>query len=830
MWHENCFTQSKRFVMWRNFFTVALRNISKNKVFTLINVSGLAIGLASSILIMLFVIKEVSFDRFHENSQRIYRLYIDGVMGEQSFRGPWTSMVMAPTFAKEIPEIEEYVRFDVYSQSLIWYEGERHMEDHFLFADSTIFDIFSIKMIKGDPQTALTMPNSILITEEKARLYFGEEDPLGLPLRVNNDSNFYYVSGVIEALPENSHFFADFIASMETLNWEQNITWFQNSIFSYILLKPGADPDLVEKKIANVLAEHIGVELESILGVGTEEWARGGNQYGIYLQSLLDIHLQPDIEVGMDSCFRPVHARLYIHIFSLVAFFILLIASINFMNLSTARSATRAREIGIRKAAGSHRALLIRQFLTESVILSLMALAFALILVELLLPWFNYAMDLNLRMERVQYRYLLPAVLLLALIVGLLSGTYPAVFLSSYKPIDGIKGGFIGNRRAGTFRNAMVVAQFTISVAIIVGTLIVSTQLRFMLDKDLGYDKDQVVVIKRTYPLGPSIQSFCREIEKIPGVVSASNSTTYLGYNNSTETYQIKGREAASNFLFETNYVDESFMLTYNFRLADEESRFFDPAYSTDESAVLINRAAAAEFGIDDPFSTIILEPAIDGDTNQLRIIGLMEDFNHSSLRDPIGPYMLRYKGQDLDWSGIISVRLGVAGKGIPITISKIKSTWMEMTGDAPFQFFFLDDEIESYYKEERRTGRLSSLFAVLSSFIACLGLFGLTLHHTHRRAREIGIRKAMGASILDVVLVISREVVVLMGISILLAWIAAYLFMQNWLQGFPFNIGFKPWIYIVAAISAMFIAIFSVSLLAYRAARSNPALTLHYE
>ncbi|RLD53503.1 MAG: ABC transporter permease, partial [Bacteroidetes bacterium] len=266
--------------MWRNFFTVALRNISKNKVFTLINVSGLAIGLASSVLIMLFVIKEVSFDRFHENSQRIYRLYIDGVMGEQSFRGPWTSMVMAPTFAKEIPEIEKYVRFDVYSQSLIWYEGERHMEDHFLFADSTIFDIFSIKMIKGDPQTALTKPNSIIITEEKARLYFGEEDPLGLPLRVNNDSNFYYVSGVIEALPENSHFFADFIASMETLSWEHNITWFQNSIFSYILLKPGADPDLVEKKIANVLAEHIGAELESILGVGTEEWARGGNQYG----------------------------------------------------------------------------------------------------------------------------------------------------------------------------------------------------------------------------------------------------------------------------------------------------------------------------------------------------------------------------------------------------------------------------------------------------------------------------------------------------------------------------------------------------------------------
>lgn len=816
--------------MWRNFFTVALRNISRNKIFSLINVSGLAIGLASSILIMLFIIKEVSFDRFHENKQRIHRLYIDGMLGEQAFRVALTSMVMSPTFTEEIPEIENYVRFDVYSQRLIWFEGERHMEDHFLYADSTIFDVFSIKLIKGDPLTALSQPKNILITEEKARLYFGDADPLGLPLRVDNDSNYYYVSGVIEALPENSHFFADFIASMETLNWVDEQTWFVNSIISYILLKPGADPQKVEKKIADVLANHITVELESFLGVGPEEWAKGGNKYGVYMQPLLDIHLQPDIEVGMDSCFRPVHDRLYIHIFGLVAFFILVIASINFMNLSTARSSTRAREIGIRKAAGSDRALLVRQFLTESLVLSLMALSVALILVELLLPWFNYTMDLNLHMEPVQYSYLLPAVLLLALLVGLLSGMYPAAFLSRFKPVDGIKGGFTGSKRAGIFRNAMVIAQFTISVAIIVGTLIVSNQLRFMLNKDLGYDKEQLVVIKRTSPLGTSLQAFCREIEKIPGVVSASNSTTFLGYNNFTETYQIKGREAASNFLFATNYVDESFMLTYNFQLADEKSRFFNPMYSTDKSAILINKAAAAEFGITDPQNTIILEPTSDGDTSQLRIIGLIEDFHHSSLRDPIGPYMLRYKEKDMYESGIVTVRLGVAGKGIPITLSKIKATWMLMTMDAPFQFFFLEDELDSYYKEERRTGRLSLLFAILSTFIACLGLFGLTLHHTHRRTREIGIRKAMGASIGNVILVVSREVVVLMGISVMLAWIVAYLFMQNWLKGFPFNIGFKPWIYMVSAVSAMLIAVLTVSLLAYRAARRNPASTLHYE
>ncbi len=816
--------------MWRNFFTVALRNISKNKVFTLINVSGLAIGLASSILILLFINKELSFDRYHKKSHRIHRLYIDGVMSDQSFKGAWTSMIMAPTFTEEIPEIEKFVRFDVYNQRLIWYDGEKHMEDHFLFADSTLFDIFSIRFIRGDPSTALTRPNTVVITEEKARLYFGDRDPLGQPLSVNRDSNYYYVTGVIEAFPDNSHFFADFIASMETIDWEDKTTWFQNSIFSYVLLQAGADPKEVEAKMSEVMARNVSTEIEAILGVGPEEWAAGGNRYGVFLQPLVDIHLQPEIEVGMEICFRPVNDRLYIHIFALIAFFILVIASINFMNLSTARSATRAREIGLRKVVGSNKALLVRQFLTESVVLSLIALAIALIMVELSLPLFNQTMDLNLRMEASQQRYLLPLVILLAIMVGLISGAYPALFLARFKPVDGIKGDFMGRRRAGFFRSTMVIVQFTISVAIIVGTLIVSNQLRYMLNKDLGYDKEQLVVLKRIYPLESSLQTFCREIEKIPGVAAATNSTTYLGFNNSTESYQIKGREASQNYLFATNYVDYEFMRAYNFELDGPESRFFDPKFSSDQSAVLINKAAISEFGIEDPLNTIILEPTMEGDTNQLQIIGVLDDFHHTSLREPVEPYMIRFKDEDLDWSGYITVRLGVAGEGIPITLNRIKKKWMEMSNEAPFQFFFLDEELDSYYKEERRTGRLSLMFAILSTFIASLGLFGLTLHNTHRKTREIGIRKAMGASITEVVLVVSREIVILMSASVLLAWIAAYFFMQNWLQGFPFHIGFQPWIYVISALTAMAISLLTVSVLAYRAATSNPAQTLHYE
>ena len=816
--------------MWRNFFAVAIRNISKNKVFTLINVSGLAIGMASSILIMLFIYKELTFDRFHEKSDRICRLYIDGVMGAQSFRGAWTSRIMAPTFAAEIPEIEKYVRFDVYNQQLIWSDREIQVEDQFLFADSTLFDIFTIHLVRGDPATALTRPNTLVLTEEKARLYFGDQDPLGKSLSINSDSNLYMVTGVIEPLPGNSHFFADFIASSVTLDWESQQTWFQNSIFSYVLLSPGADRKKVEKKMEVVMKEHITGELESILGVSPDEWAAGGNRYGIFLQPLVNIHLQPDIEVGIEICFRPVNDPLYIRIFGLVAFFILAIASINFMNLSTARSANRSREIGLRKVAGSERGLLISQFLTESVVLSFVAMAFALILVELSLPWFNQAMDLNLGLALVKEYYLIPMVLLLALLVGLLSGLYPAFFLSRFEPVEAIKGHSSGFHRANYLRSLLVVAQFTISVAIIVGTLIVSNQLRYMLNKDLGFDKKQLVVMKRIYPLGNSIQAFCREIEKIPGVEAATNSTTYLGFNNSTESYQIKGREASKNYLFATNYVDYEFMNTYQFRLADNRSRFFNASFGTDTSAVIINRAAVEEYGMTDPFETVIVEPTLAGDTNMLRVIGVVENFHHSSLREPVGPYMIRFKSESLNWSGYITIRLGVAGEGLPSTLNKIRRTWMEMSNDAPFQYFFLDDELGNYYKEEQRTGRLSMLFAILATFIACLGLFGLTLHNTHRRTREIGIRKAMGASIRQVIVVISKQILLLMGISVFLAWIVAYLFMQHWLLDFPYHIGFKPLIYVVAATAAMIISMATVILLSYRAARTNPADILHYE
>lgn len=787
--------------------------------------------MASAILIILFIVSELSFDRFHENRERIHRLYIDINIGEQTYKGAWTSMVMAPTFTWEIPEIENFTRFDVWNQQLIWFEDKKYIEDNFMFADSSVFDIFSVNFVRGVPETALTKPRSIVITREKANQYFGDRDPLGLPLTINSDSNIYIVTGVIESFPENSHFYTDFIASMVTLDDSNWNIWFQNSIISYVLLQDDSDFKMVEKKMNQVLQKHITPQLHSILGVSPEEWADGGNRYEVYLQPLTDIHLNPDIELGVEICFRPVHDRNYIYIFAVIAFFILIIAGINFTNLSTARSVLRSREIGLRKAVGSQRTQIIWQFLAESVLLSLISLMVALFIVEISLPWFNRTMDLNLSFDTVGKWFMIMAVILLSIFIGLLSGIYPALFVARYRPIEGIKGLIIGGKGSGVFRRVMVIIQFSISVMIIIGTFIVFTQLNLLLNKDMGFDKDNLVVVSRVYPLGNKIETFCREVEKYPEVKSASNSSAFLGFTNTTESFRIKGRDISKNYLFATNYVDPSFLQTYNLKLVNRDSRFFNPDVSSDSSAILVNRAAVREYGMTDPLKTTILEQTIEGDTNELHIIGVLEDFHHNSLKDKIMPYMLRYKGENTEIAGYITIRMSDDRRATGRALKKIEDLWLSMTNDEPFQFFFLDEEIDNYYKEERRTGRLSLMFAILATLIACLGLFGLTLYNTQRRVREIGIRKAMGASIGNIIYLVSKEVMVMMFFSVIFAWLAAYLLMQElWLQDFPYNIGFRPWIYLISAVTALIIALITVAGMAYSSAVTNPSEALHYE
>ncbi len=794
------------------------------------NIPEFDIMRAGAILIILFIAKEISFDRFNEKSDRIYRLYVDGNIGDQSFRGAWTSYTMAPTFTREIDEITSFVRLEVYPQQLIWHNDSRLVEDNVVFADSSFFKIFSIKLLRGDPDKVLRHPNSLVISEKKARQYFGDKDPVGQTLEFNDKGNHYLVTGVMQDFPDNSHFYCDFLLSMSNLEESRSNDWFSNSIYSYVLLKPGVDFRMVEAKMNRVMLKHIREQLKDILGITPEEWVKGGNNFGVFLQPLTDIHLNPDIEFGSDTCFRPVNDKSYIFIFSLIAFFVLLIAGINFMNLSTARSAIRAREISMRKILGSDRNQLVKQFLAESVILSLLALVLALFIVEVSLPWFNRSMQLSLSFNSLGHGFILPVIILMALLVGLVSGIYPAFYLSRYKPLQGLKGGDLRGKHASFFRSGMVILQFTISVAIIVGTLVVSKQVNYLVNKDLGFDDKNILVIDRIYPLGNTLETFCKEAEKIPGVEKASNSTTYLGFSNLSSSYQIEGHDRSRNFMFDVNYVDPDFFGTYGLQLSEDGGRFFTDKYPDDTMAVIINETAAREYGLDKPLDAVIQNPVSDGSVLEYKVVGVVKDFHHSTLRKTISPYLFMYKTRTNSQWGYISIRLSEKNRFNGEVIKKINALWNDFTGDEPFQYFFLDEELNKYYKEEERTGRLSFLFSILAISIACMGLFGLTLFNTERRMREIAIRKAMGAGMKEILLIVSREILALLGISVVLAWLIAFLFMRNWLQVFPYNIGFTPGIYVLAAAVAVIIALSTVSILTLRAANTNPVDELYYE
>ena len=816
--------------MWKNFFNVALRNIGKNRIFSFINIAGLAIGLASAILIILFIAQEVSFDRFHEKSDRIYRGYVDGNIGQRKFRGAWTSYTMAPSITEALPEVVDFVRLEVYPQQYIWHNDVRQIEDNVIFADSSFFRIFSFRLIHGNPETVLNEPNSVVITREKAMQYFGTENPVGQTLEFNNKDNFYEVTGVMEAFPENSHFFCDFLLSMSNIPASRSDNWLTNSIYSYLLLAEGADYRQVERQMNQVMMKAIRPQLKETLDVTPEEWVEGGNAFGIYLQPLTNIHLNPDIEYGEEKCFRPVNDRTYIYIFALIAFFILVIASINFMNLSTARSAIRAREISLRKVVGSQNKVLILQFLSESVLLSFLALVFALLMVELTMPYFNRAMDINLSFSTLGRGVILGGVLLLALLLGLLSGMYPAFYLSRYEPITGLRGGSLRGKRSVLFRSIMVTVQFTISVAIIVGTLVVSKQVRYLVNKDPGFKAEHIMVLDRVYPLGSKLQVFCDEVEKIPGVVKTSNSSTYLGFSTMSSTFQVKGTERSTNFMFDLNLVDPDFMETYGLTLWKNTGRFFSKNLPDDTMTVVLNESAVKTYGFDDPLNTIIQSPNTEGALSEYRVIGVVKDFHHSSLRKTISPYMFAQKSPADDNAGFISVRFEKENNDSGETIKRIRELWNTMTINEPFQYFFLDDELDKYYREEARTGRISMLFSILAIVIACLGLLGLTIFNTERRLREIAIRKAMGAGLADLLMIISREILVLLGFSIVLAWIIAYLFMRNWLEVFPYNVGFTPGIYLIAALVALVVSMLTVNIITLKAARSNPVDALYHE
>ena len=820
--------------MWRNFIRVTIRSISKNKAFNAINIAGLAIGLASAIFIILYIISETSYDRFNERSADIYRLYLEGKMAGEEFTGAWVSPICGPAFHEEIPEIENFCRFDWANNRLMWVDpANKYLENQLLYADSTFFEFFTIKLLQGDPHTCLDEPNTIVLSESKAEQYFPDGNPIGKSIAMNNDSTLYRVTGVVEEAPRTSHFDYDFICSYSTYESSRRTTWFNNHMQAYLMVSPGADPGLLDEKLQATTMSNIGGELEQFMGISPEEFLASGAKYGYHPQPMLDIHLNSEIEVPSDIGYRPNGNRTYLIIFGVIACFVLVIASINFMNLSTARSLSRAKEVSLRKVVGSDRKQLVQQFLFESVFLSLISLVIAIALVSMLLTPFNNLVGLNLEYGDIFRWYMIPSFIVLAVLVGLLSGSYPSFVLASFKPIFALKGNASAKNGTTVLRNALVIIQFSISIIIIAGTLVIYWQFRYMTNKDLGFDKEQLVVLERLHPLGAGneIQTFKKELLTHSAILSATNSTAYLGAPNNNNGYGIKGRPPEEAVLFHTFWTDEDFMETYKFGLATADSRFFSEEFSTDSSACLVNEAAVRKYSLEDPLNQSIMNGIDDiAHAQELRIVGVMEDYHFLTLKHEVGAQIVILKDRDWDWAGYLTVRLAGGKENIEAGLAHIDEKWKEFTSDEPLQYFFLDEELDSYYAEEKKTGAVTMIFSILAIFIASLGLFGLTLYNSQKRIREIGIRKVMGATETNVITVISKSVGYAVGIAILIAMPVAYFMMQDWLRDFPYNVGFQPVLFIIAALLAIFIAMVTVTITSLKAARTNPAMALHYE
>lgn len=812
--------------MISNFFKIAFRNLFRQFGYTSINIAGLAIGLACSILISLYVINEMTYDRFHENAERIYRIGVKGKMLGNDLNQAVTAAPMYQTLAAEYSEIEHVTRVARFGGWLVRYGEKKFMETEktFLFADSTFFNVFSFHLIKGNPENALTKPRSLIMTQKAAKRYFGDEDPMGKSLSVEADTTIYTVTGLLEDVPVNSHFHFELLGSLGSIRGSRSTNWLNHNYYTYITVVPGTDVEQLSENINGIVVKYVGPLIQEFLGIDLDQFVEAGNAFGYFLQPLLDIHLHSDLQVEMEPNGNPA----YVYIFSLIAVLILVIACINFMNLATARSTSRSREVGIRKVVGSNKALLIGQFLTESVFLSFVSLVFAVLIVYLIMPYYNNIIRLELHFNLLGDSYLIPMLLLLALVVGLLAGSYPAFILASFRPVAVLKGELSAGTKKGRLRSLLVVVQFTIAIIILLGTFIVYRQLNYMQQKDLGFEKENVLVIRRPDALEDQIDAFKQELVKHSSVISAGNSTHIPSSGFWNNAHWLEGQSRGDVLLLMTAFVSYEVADALNLEMV--EGRFFTREMPTDSFAVVINESAVRVLNITDPLSTRFVYPGQTPEEEQfLPIIGVVKDFHYESMHDNINPMIFHFIPGN--WEGYIIVRIKPGN--LTQTVDFIKQTWEDFNSRYPFEYFWLDDEFGKLFEPERRTGQILAVFSFLSIFLSCLGLLGLISFAAAQRTREIGIRKAHGASVNIIVFLLSRETIQLLGIAALLA-IPFYFGIKQWLQNFAFHIKFNTALYfiflIIIALVVLAIAILTVSFRAYKAAITNPAESLRVE
>lgn len=807
-----------RFQMFKNDLRMAIRTIKKNKGYTFINMTGLAVGIASCLLILLFVQHELSYDRFHEHADRIVRVGMKVNFGTNSFTIADGPAPLAAALREDLPEVIDATRIFRIRQTYLKYEDKQFKEEDFFYADPNIFDVFTLPLISGDPRTVLTQPESVVITPKAAEKYFGTLDVLGKVLKGENDRSFK-VSGIMKPLPDNSHFKFDFLASAVGYPQSKQLDWIDNGVFTYLLLDQNASVAQLEAKLPGLTKKYVEPTIQEGFGMSFDKFLETGNFFGYFPQRLLDIHLHSKV----DNDLRTSGNYSTVVIFTAIALVILLVACINFTNLATARASKRANEVGVRKVVGSQKRQLVQQFLTESLLLSVVAFGIALVLVRITLPSFNRIMDKEISMLFLGTWYIPLLLVGFAAFIGVLAGVYPAFMLASFRPVAVLKGKMQSGGRQRRFRNALVVFQFFATVTLFIGTIVIYNQLHFMRHKDMGFDQEQIVIIQNAQSLGDQQGAFKTSLRQNPDILAAAYSDTGPFMSLAAQVYRKEGQDIQTNYTLVNIQVDYDYMETYRFQM--KEGRFFSKENTTDASAVILNEAAVKAMGMKEPIlgQQLLL---LSGEGESFTVIGIVKDFHVQSLHEAIRP-MVMTLDQDSPIR-LLSIRLG--SDQVDKTMGFIEEQWKAFDSPQPIDYTFLDERFDRAYKSEIQTGNVFSAFAGLAIFIACLGLFGLASFMAEQKTKEIGVRKIMGASVPGIVLLLSKEYMKWLVVANLIAWPLAYYAMHKWLENFAFRATLTIWPFLLAGATALIIALITVSYQSLKAALSHPIKCLRYE
>jgi putative ABC transport system permease protein len=806
--------------MFKNHLKIAFRNLRKYKGYSFINIAGLAVGIACCLLILLLIREELSFDQFHEHKERIYRVVKQDpgqfYMGTDYFAV--TPAPLAPALIAEFPEVLNSTRFDTSNDVIISHKNKRFSEDGFYWADNHFFDVFSFPFLRGDPSKALSEPYSVVISERMAHKYFAYEDAIGKIINLNNNNDFV-ITGIIKNVPQNSHLQFDFLAPLDTL---KSITgrgdylemWGNYSYYTYILLQKGHSAEDLEKKFPAFYEKYLGDRLQKMR---QQDPNREAGRF--FLQPLERIHLfsHLNFEISPNSDIRQIY------FLSALAFIILLIACINYMNLATAQAEKRAKEVGMRKVVGAERRQLIRQFIGESVLYSLVATLLAAILVILLLPFYNSLIGKSIRFHYFHDWEYVICLIGFSVFVGIISGSYPAFFLSAFRPVTVLKGSFRAHSRGSALKRILVIFQFTASIFLAISTIIIYNQIEYIRNKKLGFNKEQIVVLPAgDRELRQNHEPFKYEILQNPSVIGITASS-WLPTNIRTNTGGTiwEGMEEGTDLQIYCLETDFDFINVFEIELV--EGRNFSREFSTDNQAFIINETARRIFGWENALGKQF--GFSWGENGMGQIIGVVKDFHFLSLHQEIQPLVIYLTQERISYFSAKISTQNISG-----TIEFLKEKWRMFSSNYPFDYFFLDDDFEKMYRSEMRFGKIFASFTILAIIIACLGLFGLASFTIEQRTKEIGVRKVLGASLPDIVVLLSREFSRWVFVASLIAWPAAYYAMNRWLQNFAYRTDIGIWMFLLATLLALFMAILTVSFKAIKAAIANPVDSLRYE